>query len=180
MRGGNVRASTSAKRFGRGRFAAVGLAAGIWAVGVLGSGIAASAAPIRDPDAASETARMTLIQFPKLSFSPASDIDRNWTGSPLLAINEEESALEAVARDRARGSLADNSATTTGATADPTNPTGALSVSAASGAVGGTSAGQDRSNGSSVPEPASIVMIGLASLALYFFGRRWSKQHEAG
>ena len=55
------------------------------------------------------------------------------------------------------------------------DPDGTISVRAATGPAALAAAGQDRSSGSSVPEPASIVMIVVASLVLYFFGRRWSQ-----
>ncbi len=150
------------------------------------------AIPIRDLESGPDTRPRTLIQFPKLILG--GDSQRNASGSPSPTAGQDaaqdyEVALggSAPGGSALGGSARGGSALSGGAPGENTSaaarspmagsidPDGTISVRAATGPAALAAAGQDRSSGSSVPEPASIVMIVVASLVLYFFGRRWSQ-----
>ena len=121
---------------------------------------------------AGDASRTTLIQFPKLSFSLDSQPDANWTGRPLPAVADDAARFDALAFHIPTDSLSDKPITAADVDSSQSSQNGSaqIDVSAAPRVA------QDRPRPATVPEPASFVLIGLASLLLYFFGRRWSRQ----
>jgi hypothetical protein len=130
----------------------------------------------------------TLIQLPTLRSSAAHD--EHWGAADDLAAEAREHLVAAAAAD---GSPTDAASTLAVAgasdvallvpplggsqsaanTAMPVRSSGAAMPGAVMpGAVAGNAA-----SGSPVPEPESLVLIGVASLGLYLVGRRWSRQH---
>jgi hypothetical protein len=140
--------------------------------GVLASVNAANAAPIRDQDTPGDASRTTLIQFPKLSFSLDSQPDANLAARPLSSVADDTAQFDALAFHVPTDGLGDKPFSATDADSSQSASNGASHIDVSAAPRGA----QDHPSPATVPEPASIVLIGLASLLLYFFGRRWSRQ----
>ncbi len=125
----------------------------------------ARATPIREPDPASDKSRMTLIQLPRVSFSLTPDDIHPLGSTPtVMAESAPGEATAAIPPAEALPAVGQGIASE-------------ISIGPASGPAG--FAAKPLDSGSSVPEPASVVMIIVASAALYFLGRHWSREHAA-
>ncbi len=145
------------------------------AVGRLMAEAPAHAANLVETDPSAAATGLTRIQFPRLRYSLSRE--DNWTA-------ESEAALGS-GRDSDRRRLKSAAAS---APAPPMRPHRKRTRSPSARPIGQQTCGwpvrciwlgSSRPAVRQVPQPTSILLIGLASLALYLVGRHWSRQSAA-